>query len=133
MPPPTNLYHGTSSIKLDSILAEGIAGPSYWGDEFLAQEFAEERASVLGGDPIVFAVALRRFDPSLLEPNDNGEGVAAIADENAAQVLNTNGGTWRESFEITGSVVYRGSLFVTEHDLLAKPEDADEPDPYAFR
>jgi hypothetical protein len=133
MAAPALLYHGTSSVKLDSILENGIIGPSFWGDEFMAQEFADERARVLGGDPIVFSVSLHRFDQALLEPNDIGEGIAAEIDDDAAKALKTSGGTWQESFEITGSVVYRGTMMVTEYDLLADPEADDERGSYPFK
>jgi hypothetical protein len=112
------------------ILENGIVGPSYWGDGFLAQEVAEERASVLGGEPIVFAVALHRFDQALLETNDIGEGTASVASrKNAQKLAAVDDRSWQASFEITGSVVYRGDILVSDYD----PDADNEPDPFIFR
>lgn len=125
------LYHGTTSNRIDSILRDGLNGPSYWGDEFIAQEFADERARKDGGEAIIFAVDIRRFDEDRLVANEIAEGVAAtISRDDAFQLEGVR--TWQESFAVTGSVLYLGKLQVTEYDLHQEPEDYLAPD-FIFR
>ena len=76
------LFHGTTKENLKSIELDGVASPSYWGTESLAQNYANS----FGNDGVVLVAAI---DESALEINklvaeqlyENGD-IEEIPDEN---------------------------------------------------
>lgn len=50
------LYHGTSTDRLQAILAVGLRRPCLTDDEDLARYYAGECAEASGGEPVVLAV-----------------------------------------------------------------------------
>ena len=76
------LFHGTTKENLKSIELDGVASPSYWGTESLAQNYANS----FGNDGVVLVAAI---DESALEINklvveqlyENGD-IEEFPDEN---------------------------------------------------
>lgn len=85
------LYHGTTSLRLPSILAEGLTGRPYLTSEMgLAEYYAETAAEEEGGDPVVLEVTV--FAPNLrYDRNAMDESVGSALDNRLFRLQRTPG------------------------------------------
>lgn len=118
---PIRLHHATTRDVADALMRDGFdAGPSHWGTEAVAAyygEVADEEndAGEPGKSSAVVSVLLSDLDPALLRVDrpavDEPITTALDLDEDGVHEAWADcEGTWRDSLEIAGSVVYDGPV-----------------------
>jgi len=117
--PAIRLYHGTSSVFLESILEKGLLPRKYTGisnwdiSEFWidlssdpelvylastpekARNIGSQAAEIHGGKPVVLEVRVSSYN--LFPDEDSGPAIVLRGD-------------WRESLEVRGTCAYRGII-----------------------
>ena len=134
---PMYLWHGTSMAFLPSILRDGLRGPNWWGTKSMATYFADiaaEEAATPGGEhggyapdastPVLICVPISRFDARKLAPDGNmiAEPMESLLEESTEDLYarwRASKGTWKDSLQIYEAVMYRGSIRITQDDVVA--------------
>lgn len=118
---PVRLYHATSTDVADALMRDGFSDrQSHWGTEDISEYYAEtvddeNEEDAPGGRSAVVSVLLSDLDPALLgvdQPAVDEPICSAIGmkESEVHEAWDQCDGTWQDSLEIAGSVVYRGSV-----------------------
>lgn len=116
------LYHGTSTTHIDSIFA-GMKPPSHWGTPEIARCFAETACRESGGDPVLVALTLDRFDASHFADDEQMLEFPMVEEIGAAdhgileERWERSAQTWRDCLTICHAVVYHAPLTVGPGDV----------------
>ena len=124
------LYHATTSSQADALMKEGFADTgSFWGTEAMSEYYLEtvddeieERNS--DDRSVLLSVAVSDLDqglicvdqPAIDEPITT---VLGMREEAVHRLWAACAGTWEDSLEIAGSVLYRGPITA----MLLRRED----------
>ena len=113
--PQEHLYHGTPSTTLADIFGRRPAGeidaPSYWGTARMAEAYARDMCTELGGHPCIIKVPMSLFDLGGLEVDGDAASdpkchvIGRSARELAAEFAGTPK-TWRDCLRTYESVEY---------------------------
>ena len=103
------LYHGTWRGNIDSILEDGITAPSYWGNQEIASNYADQ----YGAEGVIIRVPITDFNEDGLAPNEGL--VHSLRDDGDETPMPS---TWQESLDEVDSVVYHYTLEIDEGDIL---------------
>lgn len=115
------LHHATSSNVADALMRDGFDGrQSHWGTEEISEYYAEtvddeNPDDEPGKRSAVISVLLSDLDPALLgvdQPAVDEPICSALGmkEREVHEAWSDCEGTWQDSLEIAGSVVYRGTI-----------------------
>lgn len=124
LPEGTRLYHATSADVADALMAGGFDDrQSHWGTEPISEYYAEtvddeNPDEEEGKASAVLSVLLSDLDQDLLhvdQPAVDEPICSAIGmkEHQVHEAWARCDGTWQDSLEISGSVVYRGAIAAT--------------------
>ena len=105
---PEYLYHGTWKGHIDSIIEDGLTGPSYWGDEEIARSYADH----YGKEGVIIRMPLSAFNEDGLVANE-----ALISSLDVDDMLDGDF-TWEDSLELVDSLIYEYNLSVDLDDFI---------------
>lgn len=113
------LYHGTSDIYTEALLSGGFTKRSFWTrSEDLAFYYSREVVEEVGGEEIVLKVPCEKFDASKFEVDwpSVEEPITTIIEPDEEEWEQSDK-TWQDCLDIYGSVIYEGTLKITEDEI----------------
>lgn len=113
------VFHGTSSVLLESILANGINDPNHWGSRPVAEHFANGACNDHGGEPVIIGKKLISFSHANFETDFNMIDFAVFD----AETLDERIAAWRDSEQ-----GWQDSLHYYEAIVYSLPVDVDQAD-----
>lgn len=115
------LIHVTAAANIESILSNGLAGPSYWAGDYDLAAYYAETVRDEGDVPVYLEVDVADLDEKLLEPDHPSVSEPIMShvrglhgwsrsegEERVLEEWDRVAGTWRDSLDLVGSVRYRG-------------------------
>jgi hypothetical protein len=115
------LYHATTSARADLLMAQGFdATGSFWGTEAMSDYYLETvddeiEESGQGSRSVLLSIAVSDLDPGLIDVDQPAidEPITTVLGMKEGEVHRrwaACAGTWEDSLEIAGSVLYRGPI-----------------------
>lgn len=120
-PDDCRLYHATTSAKADVLMAHGFDDTgSFWGTEAMSEYYLETVDDDIdeeggGGHSVLLSIAISDLDQSLIHVDQPAVDepittVLGMKEDAVHRLWAACAGTWEDSLEIAGSVLYRGPI-----------------------